>query len=115
MLRDLWPEADHVSDPDGELYERFDVERGGAREMFGWRAWRAGVPAFLAGNRIGSPGAADAWTLPTVVRLRDGEVVARYRGTHAGDHPDHDTMAELIAGPGSTPDTRQHTTESEHR
>lgn len=93
-LADLWPDAERVSDPGAEWYAAFDVRRGGWREMFGWRSWRAGVPAFLRGNRIGWKGAADGWTLPSAFRLRRGVVVASHRGRHAGDQP---RLAEMIA------------------
>ncbi len=93
-LAHLWPAAERVSDPDARWYAAAGVRRGGWREMFGWRSWRAGVPAFLRGNRIGWKGAADGWTLPTAIRLRDGAVVAEHRGRHAGDQP---RLAELAA------------------
>jgi hypothetical protein len=96
VLRPLWPDAEAVSDPDGELYRRWNVERGGLREMFGLRSWLAGVPAFLRGNRIGWKGKADGWTLPTIVRLRSGQVVWEHRGTHAGDHPDLDALRATL-------------------
>lgn len=87
-LRPLWPEAETISDPDATLYRHWAVERGGWREMFGLRSWLAGIPAFLRGNRIGWKGAADGWTLPTAVRIKNQEVVWQHRGQHAGDHPD---------------------------
>ena len=93
-LAGLWPEAERVSDPDARWYRAFAVRRGGWREMFGLASWRAGIPAFFRGNMIGWKGAADGWTLPTAVRLRNGEVVAEHRGTHAGDQP---RLAELAA------------------
>lgn len=43
---------------------------------------------FLGGDRIGARGRADGWTLPTMVRIRNGKVVWEHRGTPAGDHPD---------------------------
>lgn len=87
-LRPFWPDAEAVSDPAATLYTAWSVERGGFRAMFGLRSWLAGIPAFLRGNRIGWKGKADGWTLPTVMRVRNGEVVWSHRGTHAGDHPD---------------------------
>ena len=87
-LRPFWPEAEAVSDPTASLYAAWSVQRGGFREMFGLRSWLAGIPAFLRGNRIGWKGKADGWTLPTIVRVRGGEVVWSHRGAHAGDHPD---------------------------
>lgn len=93
-LARLWPEAERVADPDARWYRAFGVKRGGFREMFGLRSWRAGIPAFLKGNMIGWKGAADGWTLPSAFRLRNGEVVAEHRGRHAGDQP---KLAELAA------------------
>ncbi len=87
-LRPLWPDAEAVSDPGAELYAAWSVQRGGFREMFGLGSWRAGIPAFLRGNRIGWKGKADGWTLPTIVRVQNGKVVWEHQGTHAGDHPD---------------------------
>lgn len=88
VLGSLWPEAEHVSDPGGTLYRRFEIERGGMKEMFGARSWLAGIPAFLRGYRIGWKGKADGWTLPTVLWFEHGAIVREHRGTHAGDNPD---------------------------
>lgn len=98
-LAPLWPEADHVSDPEATLYARYGVQRGGMREMFGLRSWRAGIPAFFKGYRIGWKGKADGWTLPTAIMLRNGQTIWEHRGTHAGDQPD---FAEAAAAATST-------------
>ncbi len=92
-LEPLWPNADHVADPQAELYQRFAVQRGGMNEMFGLRSWLAGIKAFLRGHRIGSKGNADGWTLPTVIWFENGTVVREHHGQHAGDHPDFDLAA----------------------
>ncbi len=97
VLAPLWPEADHVSDPDAELYQAFAIERGGMRAMFGLRSWLAGIPAFLHGHRIGWKGKADGWTLPTAIRLRRGTVVWEHRGSHAGDQPDFAAAAAVAS------------------
>ncbi|MEL6892194.1 MAG: hypothetical protein AAFP84_11395 [Actinomycetota bacterium] len=76
-----------IADPDGELYEAFAIDRGGLREMFGLGAWKAGVRATLKGHLINRK-IGDAWTLPTVIAVRDGRIVAEFVGRHAGDHPD---------------------------
>lgn len=95
VVDELWPGAERVADPDRRLYDAVEVRRGGVREMFGLRSWARGARAALKGNWIGRKRGADGWTLPTVVRLRDGEVVGEHRGRHAGDHPD---WAAVVAG-----------------
>lgn len=95
VIDELWPGAERIADPGRRLYEAAGVERGGVREMFGARSWARGVRAALKGNGIGRKRGADGWTLPTVIRLHDGEVVGEHRGRHAGDHPD---WSAVVAG-----------------
>jgi hypothetical protein len=83
-----------VSDPDAVLYRSYGVERGGWRAMFGLRAWRRGISAFFRGHLIGRK-VGDAWTLPTVLVVRNGEVVWSHRGEHAGDHPEVGSIPRL--------------------
>lgn len=84
-----------IADPSGALFARAGIERGGLRQMFGLRSWRAGVRATLRGHRIGRR-VGDPWTMPTVLAVRDGVVVAEHVGTHAGDHPDVAGLPALI-------------------
>jgi hypothetical protein len=87
-----------IADLDKVLYDAFEVERGGMREMFGTvGVWTCGVRAALKGNMIGRP-IGDPWTLPLIVALRDGDVVWEHRGTHAGDMPSPSQLAELARG-----------------
>ena len=76
-----------IADPDKVLHRAFGVPRGGWREMFGLRAWAAGVRATVRGKTIGAK-VGDGWTLPTWVVLDGAEVTWRWTGTHAGDRPD---------------------------
>lgn len=91
----LDPDAIAIADPAAELYRRFDVERGGWREMFGLRAWAAGVRATLRGHTINRK-IGDPWTLPTVVAVDEGAIIWGHRGRHAGDHPDVAAIPRLI-------------------
>ena len=92
----LDPDAVGIADLDKGLYEGFDVERGGMREMFGLGPWKRGIAAFLKGHRIGRK-LGDPWTLPTFVAVDEGRVVWRFDGRHAGDHPDLTAIPGLIA------------------
>lgn len=81
------PDVVAIEDPDAELYEAFEIQRGGVREMFGLRAWVRGIVSFLKGNRIGRK-VGDGWTLPTIIGIHDRHIVWRHDGEHAGDHPE---------------------------
>ena len=83
-----------VADPDGTIFKAYKVERGGMREMFGLRAWRRGLQAALRGHFIGRK-VGDPWTLPTVIAVKDHQIVWEHRGSHAGDHPDVRRIPEL--------------------
>ena len=86
-----------IEDPDAELYRAFAVRRGGMRAMFGLRAWRRGISAFVRGNRIGRK-VGDGWTLPTIVAIDDGHMIWRHDGAHAGDHPDIGAIPAAMEG-----------------
>jgi len=79
--------ATAIADPDGDLYNAFDVERGGWREMFGLRSWAAGLRAAAKGHLINRK-IGDAWTMPTIFAVRHERIIGEFRGRHAGDHPD---------------------------
>ncbi len=93
---DLDPTAVGVADLDKVFYAGFGIERGGLREMFGLGPWKRGIAAFLRGHRIGRK-LGDPWTLPTFVAVDGDQIVWRFDGRHAGDHPDLSTIPTLIA------------------
>ncbi|MEO1056797.1 MAG: hypothetical protein AAFY28_07775 [Actinomycetota bacterium] len=80
-----------IADPEQVFHRAFAVPRGGWREMFGLRAWVAGVRATLRGKFIGAK-VGDGWTLPVWMVLDGDQVQWRWVGTHAGDRPDLDSI-----------------------
>lgn len=90
------PDAIGIADPDGALFGLFEIRRGGMREMFGLRSWGAGVRATLKGHLINRK-VGDPWTLPTVLAVRNGDVVGEFVGEHAGDHPDVQALPQILA------------------
>lgn len=76
-----------IADPERTLHEAFAVPRGGWREMFGLRAWAAGVRATARGKFVGRK-VGDGWTLPVWALLDGDETTWRWDGVHAGDRPD---------------------------
>lgn len=91
-----WPGAAGIADPDKRLYEAFSVPRGGWREMFGLGSWVAGVRATLKGKSIGRR-RGDPWTLPMFALVDGAEVLWRYVGSHAGDHPPLDSIPRSVS------------------
>ena len=89
-------EAVAIADPDGDLYRLFDVERGDVRAMFGLRSWKAGIRATLRGHMINRK-IGDAWTLPTIVAIRNRTIESTFRGEHAGHLPDLRELFEASA------------------
>lgn len=75
-----------VADPEQVLHRAFGVPRGGWREMFGVRTWRAGVRAVRGGHRIGRK-VGDGWTMPVWIVLEGDRVTWHWVGSHAGDRP----------------------------
>jgi hypothetical protein len=84
-----------VADLPKRLYDAFEVERGGLKEMFGPGAIRCGLRATRKGHRIGRK-VGDPWTLPLLVAVREGAVVWEHRGRFAGDGPDPAAIPTLI-------------------
>lgn len=76
-----------IADPDQVLYRAFAVPRGGWREMFGLRAWIAGLRAASRGKFIGAK-VGDGWTLPVWAVIEGDRVTSRWVGEHAGDRPE---------------------------
>ena len=98
FFESLDPDATAIADPDGDLFRAFSVERGGWREMFGLRSWRAGVRATLKGHTINRK-IGDAWTLPSVFALRGDRIIGEFRGRHAGDLPDVAALRSAVNEP----------------
>ena len=86
-----------IADPEQVLHAAFDVPRGGWREMFGLRAWAAGVQATRRGKFIGAK-VGDGWTLPVWTVLDGDRVRWRWVGTHAGDRPDPNHIPRVARG-----------------
>jgi hypothetical protein len=87
--------ATAITDPGLVLHRALGVPRGGWREMFGTRAWRAGVRAAARGKFIGAK-VGDGWTLPVWVVLDGDEVTWRWIGAHAGDRPDPAEIPRMV-------------------
>jgi len=91
------------SDPDRVLYRAFELRRGSAGQLFGWKVWRRGVGAALRGHGIG-PLQGDGFQMPGAFVIRDGRIVDSYRHRSAADRPDYEALACLTC-PDADADT----------
>ena len=71
------------SDPEGQLYEAFGLQRGAAGDVAGPRVWWRGLSATLRGHLPSKP-KGDIFRLPGTILLEQGEIVRADRpGTSA--------------------------------
>ena len=75
-----------ISDPQKELYRAFELRRGTFGQLFGLRVWLRGLVGLFAGHGLNIP-RQDAWQMPGVFLLKDGEVKAAYRHARVSDRP----------------------------
>ena len=86
-------DAHRFSDPSQQLYRAFELRRATLRQVFGWHVWQRGLEAFSQGHGIGLL-AGDAFQMPGVFLLRDGQVLREFRHATAADRPDYATLAQ---------------------
>ena len=96
FLRNLWPDAPAIADPELRLYEAFDVRRAAVSEVFGADVWKAGFRALRTGNLPGFP-TSDPWTMPGAFLVQDGCVHWSQTFEHAGVPVDFETAERLTA------------------
>ncbi|MDJ0522834.1 MAG: hypothetical protein QNJ90_12270 [Planctomycetota bacterium] len=81
-----WPEASAISDPEGKLYDAFDVERARWTQLFGLSVLLKGVKAALTGHGVGKPGG-DVMRMPAAFLIHDSKIVWAQEPKHVADHP----------------------------
>ena len=90
-------------DPDGMLYDRYDIRRGGARQLVGPAVIAAGVRSLLRGHTQ-SRAQGDVYRLPgAFVIAPTGQLTLVHYAAHAGDHVGDEAILSAIsqaASPG---------------
>ena len=81
-----------IADPEGKLYDHFELKRGGVGERLGPRVWKR---ALKARSKSGGRGKVigDATRLPGVLLLHNGIVTKSFRAETAADRPDYAAFA----------------------
>ncbi len=83
------------SDPGRGLYRRFELRRGGWRELFGFRVWVRGARAVLADGHGVGPLAGDGFQMPGAFLVLNGGIVQAYRHETASERPDYCKLAAV--------------------
>ena len=87
-----------LSDPECILYKRFNLSKARLPQLFGPKAiWRGLIAGILKGNGLGTE-EGDAFQMPGVFLLENGEVVNKYIHKSAADRPNYTAIAHSPNG-----------------
>jgi hypothetical protein len=89
-------------DPSCSLYDAFGLKLGSFRQLLGPTVWLRGTLAALAGHRYGGLDG-NAFRMPGVFLLHDGEILRSYRHKSAADRPDYISLATVPETASGTP------------
>ena len=75
-----------ISNPSGDLYEAFGLDRAGLREMLSPSVWFRGISAIAAGNLPGRP-RGDVLRMPGAFVVKDGKIAKSYLHRTIAERP----------------------------
>lgn len=82
-----------ISDPSAELYQAFNLKRGGLREIFNLKVWTRGFEAaILKGHSVGML-VGDGFQMPGVFLVHRGQILREFRHETVADLPDYESLA----------------------
>lgn len=87
-----------ISDPERKLYAHFDLKEGSWEQVFGWKSWLRGIPAFFRGHFIGRL-QGNGYQMPGSFLVQDTTVLRAYRHSSAADRVDYCALAQPTAEP----------------
>lgn len=82
-----------ISDPSGDLYRAFGLERAGIRQMLSPSVWFRGLSAIAAGNLPGRP-RGDMFRMPGAFVVHQGKVAKSYFHRTIAERPDMARLSE---------------------
>lgn len=86
-------EAEHISDPECQLYNLFRLRRARFSQVFGLRVWLRGFRAgVLNGYGVGKL-VGDGFRMPGVFLIYRGELLKNYKHQFASDRPNYVSLA----------------------
>jgi peroxiredoxin len=77
-----------ISDPERTLYGHFELKEGSWEQVFGWKSWLRGIPAFFRGHLIGKL-QGNGYQMPGGFLVQNATVLRAYRSSSAADRVDY--------------------------
>jgi len=87
-----------ISDPERKLYAHFDLKEGTWEQVFGWKSWLRGIPAFFRGHLIGRL-EGNGYQMPGTFLVQDATILRAYRHSSAADRVDYCELAQPTPEP----------------
>ena len=79
----------HISDQNCDIYERFGLVKGSFSQLFGLRTMVRGFQAGMSMKQFGGGAFGDAFQMPGIFILINGEVKAKFIHQTVSDRPDY--------------------------
>lgn len=76
-----------ISNPSGDLYEAFGLDRAGLRELLSPSVWFRGISAIATGHFPGRP-RGDMFRMPGAFVVKDGKIAKSYLHRTIAERPD---------------------------
>ncbi len=92
-------EVEFVTDPQGQLYDSFELVRASFGQAFGWKAFARGFRAgIFKGHGVGKA-EGDGFRMPGVFILHKNQIMEEFRHQSVADRPDYGQLAKQAAFP----------------
>lgn len=79
-----------ITNPDGELYQAFDLERGSWWQVLGPKVlWRSIFAGIINGHGLPTAIDGDSMQMPGVFLLHKGKIIKSFKHKSAADRPDY--------------------------
>lgn len=84
---------DHISDPDCALYQKFGLTKGTSSQLMGLKNWYRGFEVSVGkGIEVSIKQIGDAFQMPGVFVIKNGEIKQSFVHKTAADRPDYEKL-----------------------
>lgn len=90
-------EAEHIADPQTELYASFGLLKGNFQQLFGLKNWIKGYEIVKNGTPLSLKQIGDGFQMPGIFMIQNGEIVDSFIHKMASDVPDYDSLLNCCA------------------
>jgi len=87
-------DTEHVADPECIIYQKFGLAKGNFNQLFGLKNWMRGFNATMKGTSFSLKHIGDAFQMPGVFVLCDGEIKCSYIHQIASDKPNYEVLSK---------------------